>query len=140
MPRLLQGIAQNAAPAQLFERDMQKIEQKITATVRSLLSPWVQEEYRRSEPSAADLRFFEYVYESFLDWLRQHGVGRPASGYAVAAYLLEHADHGYGVPELARIADGIAFYYELNRHFLDVAPINALLTFLTDLSPQRTLN
>ena len=120
---------------------MQKLERKMTATVRHVLTDWVAAERRRSTPSSGDIRFFGSTYQRFTDWLTKHRIAQPASGYAVAAFLLELADRGDSVQELARVADGIAFHYALDRLFLDVGPVNALLAFLAaEVSPSRTLH
>lgn len=116
-------------------------EQEITATVNRILADWIEVEHRKAWPEPAELEFYREAYRHFAEWAESYGLRLPATGHAVAAYLLELAADGVPVTDLARLADAIAFHYSLDRAYLDPEPINAAIALLAaQTSPSRTLN
>jgi hypothetical protein len=116
-------------------------EQEITATVNRILADWIAVEHQRAWPTPAELEFYREAYRDFAQWAESYGLRLPVSGHAVAGYLLELASDGVPAADLARMADAIAFYYSLNRTYLDGEPISAALALVAaQMSPDRTLN
>ena len=96
----------------------------IEAAVDGLLAKQLLRERMRSFPNEIEREERDLILDAFEDWADEYQL--PSTPHVLAAYLIKlHAEHGFEVDDLRRIADGY-----LNQRDRDVhVPIRATILF-----------
>jgi hypothetical protein len=84
-------------------------------------------------PSEADQKLFAALFAQFSEWCVEEGLrDLPASGFVVAAYLLDLHFAGAGEQAIGDAIAAIRHAHECAQRWVDWAPINAALDFISD--------
>jgi hypothetical protein len=96
----------------------------IEAAVEGLLAKQLLRERMRSLPNEIEREERDLILDAFENWADEYQL--PSTPHVLAAYLIElHAEHGFEVEDLKRIADGYLDQRDRDVH----VPIRAALNY-----------
>jgi hypothetical protein len=91
-------------------------------------------------PCEADQRLFVALFGHFQRWCAEQGLrDLPASGFVVAAYLLDLHFAGTGDQAIGDAVAAIEYAHACAQQWLDWAPINAALAFICDQTKENVV-